>query len=120
MTTEAKRSYTMSFRQSVAAASRAEQIWTSPWTGYIHAVYIQFPPGPSFLVDVRLMVNDQGADRQVVPDIDGTFIALDSAVIDLTGVNFEIGAGARVRVEWRNADGGFSHTVPVVVTLREK
>jgi hypothetical protein len=80
-------------------------------------VFLHFPSGPSFLVDVRLLLRTGRFERQIVPEEISTFIALDDVFMPLTGLSIPVTAGANLIVEWSNTDDTYAHTVPVTCNI---
>lgn len=108
----------MSFNRSVGALVELNQEFSVKRDGKMSRVSMHFPPGPQFLVDVRIGIRPQGSTGVlwVVPSEDDTFIADDDAL-----KVFDTDAGVRpgdiVRVEWKNFDGGNAHQIPVDATI---
>ena len=85
----------------------------------IMASYFHFPSGTNGLVEVRIMVQGAGGDRQVVPYPQDTFIALDNTTLPVGNLQVALRRGDKIRVEWYNYDGGNAHRCPVEVMVRE-
>lgn len=107
------------FAKDINPATRDDQVRRVPFQGRIRGVDILFPPGPSNLVEVRLMLSSGGVYDPVFPGVDDTFIALDDITIDDENLDVSVKPGDELRVEWWNHDGGFAHNVPVLVTLEK-
>lgn len=86
-----------------------------PFDGYITEVLIHFPDGCNALVDVAVNVNDQ----RVIPDRATEFIALNDAT-PVFPSNFKVAAGDKIVVYINNYDGGFVHTISVIVTVKAR
>lgn len=108
---------TLLYRKTVPSATRDSQQRRVPFNGVLRDVFLHFPSGPSFLVDVRLLIRSGRTERQVVPEEVDTFISLDDAFMPLIGLNVPTLAGDNLIVEWSNTDDTYSHTVPVTCIL---
>lgn len=84
--------------------------------GLITGVLMHFPAGCLGLVEVRVVRQSyKGGEAPVVPSLEDSFIALDDINFRATSLAIPVEARDIIRVEWRNYDGGFAHTVPVFV-----
>ncbi len=108
---------TLFYRKTVASATRDSQQRRVPLTGILRDVFFHFPAGPSFLVDVRLLLRTGHAERQIVPEEIDTFITLDDSFMPLVDLTVPVVVGSNLIVEWSNTDDTYSHTVPVICVL---
>jgi hypothetical protein len=106
----------LSFSLDVETATQRTQRRLVTRDSKINTVAFHFPPGPSFLVDVRVLVRSGRSEVQVIPTQRGTFISLDDALLILTELGVPLNAGSEVIVEWNNFDSAFPHKVPVIIT----
>jgi uncharacterized cupredoxin-like copper-binding protein len=83
----------------------------------VRQVVMSFPAGCHQLVSVRLVYSGKGGSNlNLVPSIDGAYIALDDATVTFTPEAL-VQTPGKLRVEWWNYDIGNAHQVPVIVTL---
>lgn len=87
----------------------------------IISIIIHFPPGPQFLVDVRVVLRSKGSKGKVLlaPTEEDAYFSLDDTLLPLTGLSIPAAEGDTVEVEWRNFDGAFPHRVPVEVIVND-
>lgn len=107
----------LSFAKTVAVITQDEEDRLIPFDGYLHTVFMNFPPGPNHLVDVRLLYIRGQNTRFVVPSRDDSFIALDDSSPIFPNLNFPVEKDGRLRVEWWNYDSSNTHKIPVVVIM---
>lgn len=112
------RTATMTFRQLVPAATRQSEAQRVSFDLTLTSVYFNFPPGPSFLVEVRLLRTSGRATRQVLPSQDNTFFAFDNTLLPMVGLAIDFLASDNIVVEWSNYDDTFPHTVPVTCVFQ--
>lgn len=113
----APRSSTLSFRQTVPAATKIRERRYIGQPSRLIAAFFHFPPGPSFLVEVRLNLRTGQSERQVVPFQEGDFVAGDNTPVSFTGLDIELPQGSQLVAEWNNHDATYSHTVPIFATV---
>ena len=109
----------MSFSRSIPSLVEDFQEFGVKKSGRMTQVVMHFPPGPQFLVDVRIGVKPRGSNGiiWIVPSEDESFIRDDDAVKPFS-VEAVVSAGDVVRVEWKNFDGANAHEVPVDATIQ--
>ena len=113
------RSQIMSFSRSIPALVDDFQEFSVKTDGHMTSVVMHFPPGPQFLVDVRIGVKPRGSNSiiWIVPSEDESFIRDDDAVKPFV-VDAVVTVGDVVRVQWKNFDGANPHEVPVDATIQ--
>ncbi len=111
------RTASLAFRQTVPAATRQTQSRRLSFNFTMTSAYFHFPPGPSFLVEVRVLRRAGRSLRQVLPTQEGTFFAFDNTILPVIGLAIDFDENDEVVVEWSNYDDTYEHTVPVSCTL---
>lgn len=107
----------LEFSISVPALTRVTQNRYILADSHITQAFFHFPPGPSFLVDVRVLKLFGRTEEQIIPTQRDTFIALDAAILPLTGLRIGMEAGSEIQVEWLNYDSANAHEVPVIMVV---
>lgn len=115
---ELKRAEPVVFFKKVEAATQDEQVRRCPLTGFITTAIFQYPAGPSYLVETRILLRDGRADRQIIPSEEGTFINVDATTVSLP-LLVPVRLGQDLVCQWYNYDGGFPHRIPVILTISE-
>lgn len=109
---------TLTFSLTVPAATQDTQRRYVGAPSTLVAAWFNFPPGPSYLMEVRVLYRRARSERQIVPAERGTFVALDNTILPLTGLSHRLTMGSELIVEWNNHDDSYSHTVPVTLIIR--
>lgn len=109
---------TIKFSRTVPAATRQTETRRIGFDGFLRDVFLHFPPGPSNLVEVRLLKRKRRSEVQIVPKEFDTFIALDNTILPLTQLGIPVDAGDELICEWNNYDSTYPHTVPVICTVQ--
>lgn len=104
----------LNYKQTVSALDEDKEIHYSPCNGIVESALLQFPKGCEFLVEI--IINHK--TKQILPTTRGG-IALDDV-----SQTFHIGEPVMkqdpIEVVWKNYDGTYDHTCPVVVYIRKK
>lgn len=109
-------SHTIPFKKTVTALQEDSEDHRVPFDGVITDVVMDFPSGCQFLVYVRLIYFEGKTENYVIPSLEDSYIIFDDANPHFR-ISYPVRANGKLRVEWKNYDGGNSHTVPVIVTV---
>lgn len=112
-------SITIPFRKRVNSLSTAEEEHRVPVDGILTSVIMHFPPGTNSLVEVRVLYFINKNKFFVVPSLDDSFIAMDGTTHPFP-VNLPVVMDGKLRVEFKNYDGKFEHSVSVVAMITPK
>ena len=108
----------LEFTKLIKPGYQDEQIRQPGVNGLITGTLMHFPPGPSGLVEVRIVLQgSRGGNDPIFPSLEDAFVALDDSDLAVTGLAIPVQSRDNIRVEWYNYDGGFAHTVPVFVLV---
>ena len=110
-------SHTIPFRKTINPATWDEEKRRVGVLGSINAAYIHFPAGPTGLVEVRIVLETEGSERQIVPSVDRTYIALEDDTYQSAVLAIPVSPSDILRTEWYNYDGLNAHTVPAEVVI---
>jgi len=101
------------FQETLAALTGDRFTYPCPWDAINTSIAMHFPSGCNALVDVAVGHSDkQSYPRQ-------NYIALNDASPVFTTAE-KIAYNEPIWVEIRNADGGFAHTITIILTLQRR